>query len=38
MLNMKLIDITMSINEKMPVYPGDPKPEFKRIAYCEKDR
>lgn len=34
---MKFVDLTMTVNENTPVYPGDPKPEFKRIAYCETD-
>lgn len=34
---MNIIDLTMTINETTPVYPGDPKPEFTRVATCEKD-
>lgn len=34
---MKLIDLTMPVNEMTPVYPGDQKPEFKRVAYCTKE-
>lgn len=33
---MKLIDLTMPINESTPVYPGDPKPEFRQVSFCEK--
>ncbi|MCK4796678.1 MAG: cyclase family protein [Spirochaetes bacterium] len=34
---MKTVDLTMTLNNLTPVYPGDPKPEFKRIAFCEKE-
>ncbi len=27
----------MAINENTPVYPGDPKPEFKQVAFVGKD-
>lgn len=29
---MTLIDLTMYLNEETPVYPGDPKPTFTKIA------
>ncbi len=34
---MAYIDLTMPINERTPVYPGDPSADFRRIAFCEKD-
>ena len=30
-------DLTQTISRDMPVYPGDPKPEFQSIATIEKD-
>jgi len=35
--NTKFIDLTMPLNELTPVFPGDPKPEFKRVASIEKE-
>ena len=32
---MKIIDLTVKIDEKLPVYPGDPKPELKKISTTE---
>jgi kynurenine formamidase len=32
---LKYIDLTMPLNQLTPVYPGDPKPEFKQFASCE---
>jgi kynurenine formamidase len=29
---MDIIDLTMPIDEKTPVFPGDPKPQFQQIA------
>ena len=34
---MKLIDLTHTFGEKMPVYPGDPLPELIQNAHIEKD-
>lgn len=34
---MEFVDLTMPINELTPTLPGDPKLEFKRVAYYEKD-
>jgi kynurenine formamidase len=34
---MKLVDLTMPLNERTPVFPGSPKPSFKRVAYVDKD-
>lgn len=34
---MKIIDLTHSFTEKMPVYPGDPEPSLKQVASLEKD-
>jgi kynurenine formamidase len=33
---MKLIDLTMPMTRLTPVYPGDPEPEFSRVASCEQ--
>ena len=33
---MKVIDLTHVFNNEMPVYPGDPKPEVRQIAWLEK--
>ena len=32
-----MIDLTMPLDENTPVYPGDPKPEFNRVAFYAKD-
>ncbi len=32
---MKIIDLTIPLSEKIPVYTGDPKPKFKQIARIE---
>lgn len=34
---MKYIDLTQTFSADMPVYPGDPKSELKRIATIEKE-
>lgn len=34
---MKLIDLTMPLNNSTPIYPGDIIPEFKKISSLEKD-
>ncbi len=34
---MKYIDLTHTFKQSMPVYPGDPEPELKQIAFLEKD-
>lgn len=34
---MKYIDLTHTFKQNMPVYPGDPKPEFKQIAFADQD-
>jgi len=34
---MKLIDLTHTFIEDMPVYPGDPASKLKQIANIEKD-
>lgn len=34
---MQIIDLTMKISEKTPVFPGDPKPQIKQAASIEKD-
>lgn len=34
---MKIIDLTLPISEKFPVYPEDPRPEIKQIAKIETD-
>ena len=34
---MKLVDLTMPLNKRTPVFPGSPKPSFKRVAYVDKD-
>lgn len=34
---MKIIDLTHTFTENMPVYPGDPKPSLKQIAKLDKD-
>src|SRR5215472_13758808 len=31
-------DLTQLITQEMPVYPGDPQPEFKLIATIEKEK
>ena len=31
-------DLTQLITQEMPVYPGDPQPEFKPIATVEKEK
>ncbi|MFA8299068.1 MAG: cyclase family protein [Hyphomicrobiales bacterium] len=33
----RYIDLSRTLTDKMPVYPGDPKPELKTIATVEKD-
>lgn len=35
--NMKLIDLTHSFTDKMPVYPGDPEVSFKQVASVDKE-
>lgn len=32
---MKLIDLSHTFNETIPVYPGDPSPEFVQVSYIE---
>lgn len=34
---MKIIDLTHTFTEDMPVYPGDPKSTLKQVAHIEKD-
>lgn len=34
---MKILDLTHSFTDKMPVYPGDPQPSLKQVAYLDKD-
>jgi kynurenine formamidase len=34
---MRIIDLTQTFTDKMPVYPGDPEPSLKQAAYLEKD-
>lgn len=34
---MKYLDLTHTIKENMPVYPGDPSPEIKQVGFMEKD-
>jgi kynurenine formamidase len=34
---MKYIDLTHTFNSQMPVFPGDPAPELKQIAFVAKD-
>ncbi|MBI4835534.1 MAG: cyclase family protein [Planctomycetes bacterium] len=34
---MKLIDLTMPLNARTPLWPGDPKPEFRQLANIRKD-
>lgn len=34
---MKYIDLTHTFKQSMPVYPGDPEPELKQIAFADKD-
>ncbi len=34
---MKLIDLSVSLNEKTPIYPGDPKTEIKQGGILAKD-
>lgn len=34
---MKYIDLTHTFTQNMPVYPGDPNPELKQIAFLDKD-
>lgn len=33
---MKFIDLTHTFKQDMPVYPGDPKPEFTQTAFLEQ--
>jgi|GEM_PF-3142541 len=34
---MKYVDLTMPINDRMPVDPADPSPKIDRIAYVASD-
>lgn len=34
---MKIIDLTHTFTNDMPVYPGDPKPSLEQAAFIEKD-
>lgn len=34
---MKIVDLTMSISEETPVYPGDPKAKIQQVANLEKE-
>lgn len=34
---MRLVDLTMPLNKRTPVFPGSPRPSFKRVAYVDKD-
>lgn len=34
---MKIVDLTMSIDEKTPVFPGNPKPKITQHATIAKD-
>lgn len=34
---MKIIDLTHSFTDKMPVYPGDPEPSLEKVAYLDKE-
>lgn len=34
---MKIIDLSHTFTEEMPVYPGDPKPSLKQVAKLDKD-
>lgn len=34
---MKVIDMTRTIHPGMPIFPGDPEPEFRAMADCERD-
>ncbi len=34
---MKIIDLTHTFTDDMPVYPGDPKSTLKQLAFIEKD-
>jgi len=34
---MKIIDLTHTFTEDMPVYPGDPKSSLQQVAHLEKD-
>ena len=34
---MKIIDLTHTFTDDMPVYPGDPKSELKQVAHIDKD-
>ena len=34
---MKIIDLSVAINEKTPVYPGDPKQEIVHVSHIGKD-
>jgi len=34
---MKIIDLTHTFDEDMPVYPGDPKAILEQVAFIEKD-
>jgi len=36
-LIMKIIDLTHTFTEDMPVYPGDPKSSLEQVAFIEKD-
>ena len=36
-VRMKLVDLTMSLNNLTPVYPGDSPPEFRMISSLEKE-
>lgn len=34
---MKIIDLTHSFTDKMPVYPGDPEPSLNKVADLNKE-
>jgi kynurenine formamidase len=34
---MRLIDLSHTLSQDIPVYPGDPKPEFVQVASIEKE-
>ena len=34
---MKIVDLTHTFTEDMPVYPGDPKATLEQVAFIEKD-
>ncbi len=34
---MRIIDLSILIDERTPVYPGDPKQDIKQIATIEKE-